>query len=72
MKSGIYDKQQGKKQFYVQIKYLFIAVCQHIPHTVNQKGKVGPLLKRLVPAPLHDLIPANVTASQLVPISTIL
>lgn len=33
---------------------------------MDQKGKVGPLLKRLVPAPLHDLIAANITTSEFV------
>lgn len=37
-------------------KYLFIAVSQHIPHTVHQKGELRPLLKLLIPALLHNII----------------
>lgn len=40
---------------------LFIAVCQHVPHTVHQKGELGPLLELLVPTLPHDLITTRET-----------
>lgn len=36
-------------------KYLFIAVTQHIPHTMNKERKLWPLLVLLIPALFHDL-----------------
>lgn len=41
--------------------YLFIAVCQHIPHTVDQEGELRPFLELFIPALLHDFITATQT-----------
>jgi hypothetical protein len=40
----------------ILIGYLFIAVSEHVPHGVHQKGELWPLLMLLIPALLHHFI----------------
>lgn len=51
-----YSNVSGLHAAWCVDKYLFIAVCQHVTHSVNQEGELGPLLKLFVPALLHDFI----------------